>query len=210
MLYQIKRFPIRLTRKIYLFKLKCIDKINNTDFYSYVTSIDSPSNNGLDSNLIYRSTPSGFWHLKKIVKRNSWIEKSNIIDIGCGKGSALKLFCDLNFKKVAGIEINNHVFKVCSDNFKKQKSEISLFNCSALDFKEYNEFDTFYFYNPFPCEIFKEVLQLIVGDNPNRNVTIIYSNNVCDKLLKSNNFIIRDEIVDLWGNSIAIYTNYDF
>lgn len=208
-LYSIKRFPIRFYRHMYLIKLKWIDAWNKTEFYSYDSQVDSPNSNGFDNNKIFRSTPSGFWHLKKLIDRNSWMNKANIIDIGCGKGSAMNLFCDLGFSKVAGIEINKHIFEICLNNFKSISKDISLFNVNALEFQKYNDFDTYYFYNPFPCEVFKDVLNLIVTNNVNKEITIIYANNVCDELLTSNDFVIKDKIVDLWGNYIAIYVNYD-
>lgn len=205
-LYHLKRLPVRLSRSVYFLILKMGDCYNKTDFYSYTMKLDSPSSHGFDNNKVHRSTPSGFLQLEGLIKRNKWIGRGNIIDIGCGKGSAMKLFLRLGFSKVGGIEINKHIYAICAQNFKMIKAHVELVNRDALEYSDYGDFDTFYLYNPFPCEIFTGVLQLIQSAKKNKKVTLIYSNNVCHELVLSVGFVEKDRITDIWGNSIAVYT----
>lgn len=208
-LYKVKRTLVRLTKKmsprqLYFLFLRIKDSIYGTDFYSY-SEQESPEALGMDLSTVFRSTPSGFWQLGKVIKENKWIDRTKVLDIGCGKGSAMKIFHEYGFERVAGIEINNYIYNICQKNFDKLGRSVDLFNLNALDFNQYSEFSTFYMYNPFPCEVFEMVLKKILHGNKHSKITLIYSNNKCHELLINSNFIVMDERTDIWGNNIVVY-----
>lgn len=205
-LYKFKRLPIRIWRKIYFLVFSFYDDYNGTDFYGYNSNEDAPELQGLDSKKIYRSTPSGFLYLGKLLRRNKWISKQAVLDIGCGKGSAMRKFHKHGFKRVAGIEINEHIFNICRRNFDKINMEVEVFNQDAINFDRYLDYSTYYLYNPFPCEVFELVINRIIVSQNGNPITIIYSNTVCHELLIRKGFSMKVQTIDIWGNRLAVYT----
>jgi 16S rRNA A1518/A1519 N6-dimethyltransferase RsmA/KsgA/DIM1 with predicted DNA glycosylase/AP lyase activity len=101
------------------------------------------------------------------------IENKKIIDIGCGKGFALSLFYLFNFKNISGIEIDNNLVSICKKNLDILKiKNINIIESDILEYKNINEYDIYYFYNPFSSKTF----ELLLSKIDNKISTIIYKN----------------------------------
>lgn len=118
-------------------------------------------------------------HLKKIFSFvHSLGDYNSIIDIGCGKGVVLKEAAKFPFKKISGIEYSRDISEIAQKNFKQLNMEhINIYNCSAEDFDNYNDYDVFYLFNPFGGKLFKNVIDKIFEDNK-KSFIIIYHNPV--------------------------------
>lgn len=95
-------------------------------------------------------------------------EKSAIFDFGCGKGAAMIAFLDYGFKKVGGVEYAGNIYKIAHANFCKiglNPEESDKVDCilgdAALLQKELDEYNWFYFYDPFERELFEKVMDNI-------------------------------------------------
>lgn len=85
------------------------------------------------------------------------------IDIGCGKGGCLYYASRYGFKRVAGIEIEDSLYRIAVQNFRKLKMpQIELFHADAVTFDKYNEFNVFYLFNPFAPQIYRLVLDRLL------------------------------------------------
>lgn len=116
--------------------------------------IDTRGNNG------YALTEQkAFANIMKYVKVD---KNDNFLDIGCGKGGVLRYAAKYGFGRVAGLEIENSLYEIAVKNFKKLKlPNIELFHDNALTFSKYDEFNVFFFFNPFEPAIYQAVLDKI-------------------------------------------------
>jgi SAM-dependent methyltransferase len=144
----------------------------------------------------YSITPGS--HLKQIFQRLSadsafpdrGSQKGNVsnhpghrlIDIGCGKGYVHWHASRFGFEKVCGIDIDQNLINIANKNIKKLKlTNVEARQEDALAFSSYDDYNYFFFYNPFSIEIFKKVFDKIIlslQQNP-RPVTIIYYHPTC-------------------------------
>jgi len=135
----------------------------------------------------------------------------NILDIGCGKGSAMKLMLDFPFKRVDGIEISPYLGKIAEANFRKLGvKNVCVYISDAIQFNAYNQYSHIYFFNPFPAIIMIPVLKKIMesmAQNP-RKLVIIYSNPLChNEVLMITGFKVIMDMPDMFGKRIFVYTN---
>lgn len=92
--------------------------------------------------------------------------KDAIFDFGCGKGSALISFLDYGFQNVGGIEYEPKIYDVLIDNMTKlgliDRDYIKLLygDASKLN-QELDEFNWFYFFQPFDNYIFEKCIKAI-------------------------------------------------
>lgn len=174
------------------------------------SSIISSEEVGLDPRFFYRSSPSGGKYLFDILKRIDITEKDSIIDVGCGKGSAMRTMLKFSFGRVDGMEASEKIAESAVNNFKKLKEgRVKIFACDATDFDKYEECNFFYFYNPFPCQVMLRVIEKIklASQNLDKEIFIIYNNPICHNVIVNNGFNIISDFPDEWGNKIYLYSN---
>ncbi|MCI9127127.1 MAG: class I SAM-dependent methyltransferase [Eubacterium sp.] len=86
-------------------------------------------------------------------------ENDCFIDIGCGKGGCLYYATKYGFNRIAGIEIEDSLYRIAVRNFQKLKMHhVEIYHEDAITFSRYDEFNVFYMFNPFEPEIYREVL----------------------------------------------------
>ena len=140
---------------------------------------------------VYFSSSAYFPELKKVLNDLGISEKDSILDYGSGKGALLVLFRKYRFKKIAGVELSGKLLQIADRNFRKLNiSNLSLFHSDARQFKDLEDYNYFYFYNPFPCEIMAVVLRNIVDsiEKLPRTVKLIYCNPKCHELIVNSGF----------------------
>ena len=105
--------PLRkeLKRKIVIL----IDKIFGYDFLTNV----SPEELGLDPEKFVRCSQSGNKYLSNILNKLEIDKYYSIMDIGCGKGSVLKILIKHPFINICGFEISETLSTICQRNMKK-------------------------------------------------------------------------------------------
>tara|TARA_B100000963_G_C22588283_1_gene654212 strand:+ start:796 stop:1404 length:609 start_codon:yes stop_codon:yes gene_type:complete len=160
----------------------------------------------LDPEIVVQGSPSGNKYLKKLLKSLHIKYNDKILDIGCAKGSALKVMLSYPFKKIDGLELSPELVKIAKRNFQKLKTnKVEIFNENATCFMGYNNYNYFYLYNPFPKKIFEKFIKRINEQIKNKEIFIIYNNPVCHDLLIDSNFLLVEKFPDAWGNGINLY-----
>ena len=124
--------------------------------------VNSLEDLGLDSKLVSKCSPSGNKFLKNVFLDLNVTTLDSVLDIGCGKGSALRVSLKFDFSKVDGVELSEYLSLKAVRNFKILKQpKPKIFNNNVLEFNNYNDYNFFYLYNPFPSLVFKEFLKII-------------------------------------------------
>ncbi len=100
------------------------------------------------------------------------LKERAFIDIGCGKGMCLKAACAVGFGKVAGLELEPSIAAIGKKNMEILKLPATVIEGNAITFEHYDEYDVFYFYNPFSRKIFEQVIAAIDESQIKRPRTI--------------------------------------
>ncbi len=189
----------KLFRKIEIF----FESLNGLDF----SSVNSIEDLGLNKDLVSKCSPSGNHYLHKTLLKLNISKNDSILDVGCGKGSAIRVFLKFNFNKVGGVDLSEFLINTAKNNFIKLKITKPQFYCSnILEFKNFDEYNYFYLYNPFPEEVFKSFLEKLNSQVKDKVVYIIYNNPVCHNLLIDDGFDFLNQYPDMWGNGINVYS----
>lgn len=138
-------------------------------------------------------------------------KEDKILDFGCGKGASLIALYSCGYRKLGGIEYTENIYDTLISNMEKlninysklsvgNESECDCFNdasvccmfgnAAALT-KHLDEYNVFFFFNPFSYELSKIVFQNIIDSLVRlpRQVKICYSEPICHSfLLKSGHF----------------------
>jgi len=155
---------------------------------------------------------SNRWDLLEVLKKLN-IKNDAIVDFGCGKGHALYIMSKFRFDHICGVEISPELYAIAINNFKKLKiKNIDLFLMDAANFADLDRYNMFYFFNPFPEIVMKQVVQNIIDsikNNP-RKATIVYMSPAYNDLIVSTNvFSIKGRhFFEQSTNRVTIYSNF--
>ena len=115
--------------------------------------------------------------LKRIFADTENIQEKGFIDIGSGKGYAIKMASREGFRISGGVEYNKHLYDISISNLKKEQVSTDYVFCGkAQDFERYGDFDVFYFNNPFHADILSDVLKKILESHTGRKCWCYYVN----------------------------------
>jgi len=153
--------------KNYIYYNEIINK--NGDRYNYLL------NNNISLDNFSSHSPSCL-NLYNVFDSLNITDNDSILDIGSGKGFALFIFTLFKFKKIGGVEINKIDYDICKENINKLglTDKISIINSDILEFNNFDDYNYFYFFNPFNEEIFSKIIETI--SNLGNSSTIIYKN----------------------------------
>jgi 16S rRNA A1518/A1519 N6-dimethyltransferase RsmA/KsgA/DIM1 with predicted DNA glycosylase/AP lyase activity len=170
-------------------------------------SVIEPQEVGLDPNLVNRSSPSGNEFLANVLMDLKITKEDTIIDIGCGLGSAMSIMLRFSFKKIAGIEISECIAKRAENNFRiLRDNRCIIYNQNAITFPNYSEYNYFYMYNPFPCQIVTGVMHKINQQKGlKKERFIIYNNPRCHQIICDNGWDKIKEFPNSWIPMTFIY-----
>jgi len=202
----LRRFTLEFWVRRYLLLR---EKLEGVDF-SEVIEVEEL---GLDPNLASHSAPSGNKYLRNVLNQISISNRDAIIDIGSGKGSAMRIMLEFPFHQVDGVELSPQVAEIAQKNFNKLKiprNRYELFVMDAANFKVLDGYNYFYFYNPFSQTVLEKVIENIVSsiERAPRIVFIIYNNPKYNSVIISEGIFNKiAEYPDEWGNKIFLYSN---
>ena len=114
----------------------------------------------------------------------------SIIDLGCGKGRMLAFFHKYPFDKVDGVEIDKRMADIGNQNINKLGINSKIYNMDARYFCRWDDYNYFYFYNPFPKDVIESCATGIVksaGEKP-RKITVFYANPTCHQVFIDHGF----------------------
>ena len=116
-----------------------------------------------------------------------YISKTDkIFDYGSGKGGMMIwLAKNYPFGKVAGIEFIANYDAIAKQNFEKNNlAYLETYCADAAKFEDIDEYNYFYFYNPFRGELMQQVIEQIRKSytRNRRRITVIYLNPQCREM----------------------------
>jgi SAM-dependent methyltransferase len=190
----------RITNKI----IREWDRARGLDFETALTSEES----GLNPVESHNSTPSGNHFLKRVLDVCSITLDDSILDLGCGKGSAMRLMRKYPFQRITGIELSDKVASIAARNFKRVgDSRCEVLCMDATQFMDYKPYSYLYFYNPFPRQVMQQVMDNLLSSLPaQRAFTIVYCNPVChETIIETGKFVQTGDFPADWGNRIYVY-----
>ena len=196
--------PGRILRKS---SLLIQEIVQGVDF----SGIVYPEEVGLDPKYVVESGPSWSKYLVRVLKDLQITNQDTILDIGCGKGSAMLAMLKFPFARVDGIELSKEISEIAIRNLTKlKKQRWQIFNGDAVTYKDYNAYTMLYLYHPFPHEIMRQVVTNIQSSISGREqeMLIIYNNPVCHELIvKDGVFCKQREYPNGYGDRIFVYSN---
>jgi SAM-dependent methyltransferase len=152
---------------------------------------------------------SGGIELDKILGNFQIGSNDAILDFGCGKGGALISLSKYPFSKISGVEISPELVKIAQNNIRKLKiKNVGIACCDAADFKQLDEYNYFYFFDPFPCSVMREVLANIeksIMAMP-RRATIIYLNPFCHDLIEARGVFRKTRELPHFAHKCFVYS----
>jgi SAM-dependent methyltransferase len=180
------------------------DRLRGLDFLG---SVDTGTL-GFDPKLVHRSSPSGGRELVRLLASCAVGNQDTMLDIGCGKGNAIRTMQQLPFARVDGIELAPELVAVARSNFGRLGSRhTTIFQGDARTFDRYADYSYFYLYNPFPAQVMECLLAAIevsLETNP-RTLTVVYVNVTCDAFSRSETFDLIDRSANRRGRSVEVY-----
>jgi len=140
---------------------------------------------GLDPALAVHSSPSGNRYLIRALEAMSITPADRILDIGCGKGSAMSVMLKLPFAAVDGVELSEEIASIARANFvalgvPAERCKVRAADATALR-TELDGYSHFYMYNPFRSPIMKRVAANLSEslDRHPRSVSLLYNTPAC-------------------------------
>lgn len=152
------------------------------------------------------------YNLERALDLFHFQSQDKVMDFGCGKGGALLMFQKAGMKSGTGIEYDENLARMAEYNL--NKLEVSGFNIiqgDAKEFTELDEYNYFYFYNPFVGETFSRTIQNIEEslNRRERQVFIIYINPGCHRSVIRNGIFKLINCIDSdhYIKEIYVYSN---
>ena len=176
-----------LLQKIYDIYSRKIDQLRGVDF----SEIVSTQSLGISENIACRYERTKPFEIKKILSLTKLPDKIIAIDFGSGKGQMLAILASMeSVYKVYGVEICPNLAKISENNLNKlgiRNTATHVSNAIDTPFRILDECNLFYFYNPFPEEVFRAVIKRIeqsLYTDP-RRACLIYFNPIHESVLES-------------------------
>jgi hypothetical protein len=218
LLNTIKRFkhniPLIIKSRIKSFGTKMyykynvlIEKRNGLD----LSSIENIETLGLDKKISEQYETTKIFELKRWIKKLPEDIKYNAIDFGSGKGSVLIALSNYKkFENITGVEISKKLTVISEQNLKLKKCQnVKVLTCNALNTPAelISSSNFFFFYNPFPYDVFEQVFKKIELSlkKEKRQCIIVYFNPLYKDIIEVSTFFNKKVICDNILSSAKTY-----
>lgn len=185
------------------------EELRGLDF----TREHTPQEIGTDPIISVGYYSSGNKYLKNVLKSLAISPTDNMVDIGCGKGGAMRVMLRFPFSRVNGVEISERLAAIARKNFQILRILPERCRVIAMDASQFQDFDPYnyvYFFNPFTGAVMIKVMANLLAsiERKPRKVTIIYNNPTChDEIVGTGVFRKVGEYPDEWGLQFFVYSN---
>ena len=163
-----------------------------------------------DSERTHYYADSGGLEFDKIISNFDITSRDAIVDYGSGKGGILISLSKYPFAKITGVEIDPELVEIAKSNIRKLNiTNVEIDCCDAAEFKQLQEYNYFYFFDPFPCSVMQDVIDNIkksILDQP-RKVTIIYLNPSCHDIIEASSILTKTKEFPHFEHQCFIYSN---
>jgi SAM-dependent methyltransferase len=193
----IRRIKIRYQRYlIFILRIYLYEKPRGLDFYARDLTLCKNSNGKYHG---YSVSPKKY--LNKIFSSIDISDENVFLDIGCGKGYVLTFAAKYPFKEIEGFDISASLIQIAQKNISILNliNRIKVFTSDALQYDNYEKFDHFFLFNPFPSDIMRPTIWKIIESIKKRprKITVIYYNPTCHKdFIETGHFEVVKELYD--------------
>lgn len=174
------------------------EKVAGVDFSSPLSK--EQAGTGLYQDALYYASSAYVPELKKAMKFCRINASDAILDYGSGKGAVLVELSKYPFKKICGVEISPVLLEIANRNFERLGvTNVTTILADATHYYDIDEYNYFYFFNPFEGAVFKAVIRNIVlsAEREPRSVRIIYYHPKCHQLIMdTGRFKVEKTFVD--------------
>lgn len=200
----------RLSPRFWEYRIrKWRDELAGLDFLKGVDAEEL----GHDPDVMHDSAPSGNKFLRRVLDDLVISPRDAIVDIGSGKGSAMRIMLEYPFSRVDGVEISPRIVEIARRNFNLLNIPISrsqVFQMNAARFGPLDPYNYFYFYSPFNSAIMQKVVANILASisHSPRPVRIIYTNPEYASVIQATDWFFQiREYPGALGHRILVYAN---
>ncbi|MFM7070035.1 MAG: class I SAM-dependent methyltransferase [Actinomycetes bacterium] len=182
-----------------------VDRLRGRDY----RSVPSPEALGFASGDVHRATPSNSWMLYRALRTLGDVRGASILDVGCGRGSAMRVMRALPFERVDGLEISDENATIAQSYLGERAARrSSVFTADATTFDRYGDYDVLFFYNPFPESVMTSVAaQIARCRTDGAPLTVVYNTPRCEaELLRALPLQHSSTLPSDGTNEIRIYT----
>jgi SAM-dependent methyltransferase len=191
---------------ILFYKERMADFIRGVDLTSPVSREEAGTEN-VEGALYYAS--SGFMpELTRALNFMDIQKSDSILDYGSGKGGALVRLSRYPFRRVVGIELSSKLADISKTNIRKLGIEnVEVICGDATTYSDIDDFNYFYFFNPFAGNIFETVIQNVIASAKRapRPVTVIYCNPRCHDLIMETGAFLQTRQFIYGARALNIY-----
>lgn len=145
-------------------------------------------------------SPSGGVFLSDVLKEIDIPPGSRVVDLGCGKGSALCTLAQFPFELVAGVELSVPLARAAEANARKLGLAIQVHRSDAAEFQhQLDQFSHIYMFNPFPNKVMRDVMKNVAASliRRPRQLTVIYHFPVCGDVVANSGLFTTDKAFDV-------------
>lgn len=129
------------------------------------------------------------------------------LDIGCGKGMSMKCAAESGYRRVSGLDLDQHLLDIARKNMDRLGLNADCIYANAVEFQSYADYDVFYFYNPFGANVFHQVIEKLKESQArrDRDIWVLYYRPVCGQLFLDAGFTLEKELPDKTRNTTTHY-----
>lgn len=135
--------------------------------------------------------------------------QKKFFDYGCGKGQVLLMAFLRGYEKVGGIDINKDCVNAAYNNLSRLGYHATIALGDAKEYRDIDDFNIFFFYNPFSSEILIPVLKNIEQSYcaKKRKIYLVYGNPFNHRdIAEKTKFQLTHQIrVDVYDPILNIY-----
>ncbi len=175
--------PLRLQRPL--------DRLRRLDFEGRARLEDH-------SELNIACSPSGGPRLHDVLLSLDIQPTDRVLDVGCGKGSAMRTLLRAPFAEVAGLDLSATLIDTARRNFASldRAGRTSLTVADVVTYDDYDRFTYLYLFNPFLGEVFDAFLANLTTslERRPRDLTVIYYFPRCGTVLTESGLFTGPEL----------------
>jgi precorrin-6B methylase 2 len=162
------------------------------------------------SDALYYASSAFIPELHKALRYFSFEPSDAILDYGSGKGGVMAQMSKYPFGRIAGIELSQTLVDISKANFKKLRlNRLEIIHGDATTFIDIDEFNYFYFCNPFQGHVFERVIDNIIAsvDKNPRLIAVIYYHPKCHDLIDKTGRFKLTKVFQDGARRLNIYLN---
>lgn len=153
-----------------------------------------------------KSSPSSPIYMRALIRALGDVEGRRALDVGCGKGHAMRMLRQAAFARVDGIEMSDQLVDIANANLRgRARRRSTVLRADARTFDSYGDYDVLYLFNPFFGEVMTDFARAVREQHPG-DLTLVYNTPFAEAELLAE--LPLERVVELpaaGGNRIVVF-----